>query len=74
MHDPGMGHWEVVKWILWYINGITDVGLVFKKNVTGKQECIGYVDSDYTETLTNVGQQRDMCLHSQAPVSWRSTL
>ena len=47
MHDPGRGHWEAVKWILWYIKGIIDIGLIFKKDVTGKQECIGYVDSHY---------------------------
>jgi len=21
MHDPGRGHWEAVKWVLWYIKG-----------------------------------------------------
>ena len=51
MYDPGMGHLEAVKWILRYIKNIIDVGLVFKKNFTGKQECIGYVDSDYARDL-----------------------
>ena len=36
IHDPGRGHWEVVKWILRYIKGIIDVGLVFEKDFTGK--------------------------------------
>jgi len=45
-HDLGRGHWEAMKWILGYIKGTTDVGLVFKKDITGKQEYIGYVDSD----------------------------
>jgi len=40
-----------VKWILRYIKGTIDIGLVFKKGVTGKQECFGYVDSDYTGDL-----------------------
>jgi len=47
MHDPRKSHWEVVKWVLWYIKGTIDVGLVFEKDFTGKKECIGYVDSDY---------------------------
>jgi len=28
-----------------------DVGLVFEKDTTGKQECIAYVDSDYVGDL-----------------------
>jgi len=46
MNDLGRGHWEAVKWILQYIKGNIDVNLVFKKDTMGKQECIGYVDSD----------------------------
>ena len=52
MHDPGRGHWEVVRWILWYIKGTVDVGLIFEKDVAGKQERTGYVDSDL-EILTS---------------------
>jgi len=48
MHDPDKGHWEATKWILQYIKGTTDVGLVFKKDVGGKHEYMGYVDFDYT--------------------------
>ena len=51
MHDPSRGHWEAVKWILRYIKGTIDIGLIFKKDVTGKQKCIGYVDSDYARDL-----------------------
>ena len=36
MHDPIRGHREAVKWILRYIKGITDIRLVFKKDVAGK--------------------------------------
>ena len=35
MYDPGRGHWEAVKWILWYIKSTID-GLVFEKDSTGK--------------------------------------
>ena len=64
MHDPGQGHWEAVKWILRYIKGIIDVGLVFEKDSTGKQDCIGYVDSIMLVTLTSAGLQWGMSLHS----------
>ena len=37
--------------ILRYIKGTIDIGLVFKKDVTGKKECIRYIDSDYAGDL-----------------------
>ena len=52
-----------MKWIIRYIKGTIDIGLLFKEDVTDKQECIGYVDSDYAGTSTNADPQRDMCLH-----------
>ena len=51
MHDPSRSHWEAVKWVLWYIKGSIDIGLVFEKDSTGKQECVGYADSDYAGDL-----------------------
>ena len=40
-----------MRYILWYIKGTVDVGIVFEKDVRGKQECTGYVDSDYVRDL-----------------------
>jgi len=54
MHDFSMGHWEAMKWILQYIKGTIDVGLVFEKDTNGKQDCTGYVDSDYARDLDNL--------------------
>jgi len=51
MHDPDRDHWEVVRWILRYIKGTVDVVLVFEKNIGDKQECRGYVNSDYIRDL-----------------------
>ena len=64
-----------MKWILWYIKGTIDVGLVFEKDSTGKQECIGYVDSDYAGDLDKRQSTTGYVFTlSQAPVSWRSIL
>ena len=30
-HDPGKGHLQVVKWVLWYLLKTVDVGLVFER-------------------------------------------
>ena len=51
MHDLDRGHWETVKWILQYIKGTIDIDLIFKKDIASKQECIGYVDSNYAGDL-----------------------
>ena len=59
MHDPEQGHWEAVKWILRYIKGTINVGMVFEKDSTGKQDCIGYVDSDYACLLYTSPSPRD---------------
>ena len=72
MHDLDMGHWEAVKWILRYIKGTIDVGLVFKKDSTGKQECIGYVDSDYAGDLDKCQSTMGYVFTlAQARVCWR---
>jgi len=75
MHDPEKGHLEAVKWVLRYIKGTIDVGLVFERDSTGKQECIGYVDSNYAGDLDKHRSTTGyMFTLSQAPVSWRSIL
>jgi len=75
MHDPGRGYWEAVKWVLRYIKGTISVGLVFKKDSTGKQKSIGYVDYDYARDLD---KRRSIMgyvfILSQLSVSWRSIL
>ena len=75
MHDPGRGHWEAVKWVPRYIKGTIDVGLVFEKDFMGKQECIGYVNSDYAGDLDKRQFTTGYVFTlSSAPVSWRSIL
>jgi len=63
MYNSGRGHWEAVKWILWYIKGIIDVVLVFEKDSIGKQEFIRYVDSDYAGDLDKSWSEHDMYLY-----------
>ena len=73
MDDPDKGHWKAVKWVLRYIKGTIDVDLIFKKDSTGKQECVRYVDSDYAGDLDkHRSTTRYVFILSQAPVSWHS--
>jgi len=51
MHNPGKGHWEAVKWILHYVKGTVNKGLVFDRNKAGTYDVTSFVDSDYAGDL-----------------------
>ncbi|CAM8906112.1 unnamed protein product [Rhodiola kirilowii] len=46
MSNPGNAHWTAMKYVLKYIAGTQNLGLVYKKYET-KIKLKGYVDSDY---------------------------
>ncbi|KAE8693200.1 Cellulose synthase-like protein D2 [Hibiscus syriacus] len=75
MHDPGEGHWQVVKWILRYLQQTVDVGLVFEQDEALGQCVVGYADFDYAGDLdkcrSTIGYLFTL---AKAPVSWKSTL
>jgi len=57
------------------MKGTVDVGLVFKKNTSGKQVCTGYVDSEFARDLDKRrSTARYVFTLSQVPMSWRFTL
>lgn len=50
--NPGKNHWEAVKWILKYLNGTENLGIMYEglnEDLTGK--VLGYVDSDFAGDL-----------------------
>ncbi|KAI3727128.1 hypothetical protein L1987_66937 [Smallanthus sonchifolius] len=49
--NPGKGHWNAVKWILRYLNGTRDYGLVYKHDSAEENRILGFVDSDYAKDL-----------------------
>ena len=51
MHSLGKEHWEAVKWILRYVKGSIDRGLVFDRNKVATLDVIGFVDVDYANDL-----------------------
>ena len=46
MSNPGRSHWEALKWLLRYIKGTVNEGLVYHSSKKGV-ELTGFVDSDY---------------------------
>ena len=73
MHNPGKNQWLAVKWILRYLYGTIDVGLLFKKDCG--QQCVGYCDSDFAGDLDKRRSTTGYVFTlSGGPVSWRSIL
>src|ERR1044072_2289768 len=50
MSKPGKQHWEAIKWILRYLRGTSDRGIMFSREQT-VPSVVGYVDSDYAGDL-----------------------
>ncbi|XP_016712772.1 uncharacterized protein [Gossypium hirsutum] len=48
MVNPDKKYWKVVRWILRYFRGTTDVYLQFRRN---RDEVIGYVNADFAGDL-----------------------
>ena len=73
MANPRKQHWNAIKWILWYLQGTKNKGLVYQRT-EGSIIC-GYVDSDYAGDLdkrrTTTGY---VFTFTGGLISWRSML
>ncbi|GJU15741.1 retrotransposon protein, putative, ty1-copia subclass [Tanacetum coccineum] len=47
--NPGKNHWEVVNWILKYLRGTANVGLMYGTNRGNHVDVTGFVDLDYAK-------------------------
>ncbi|GKA21706.1 retrovirus-related pol polyprotein from transposon TNT 1-94 [Tanacetum coccineum] len=47
--NPSKKHWEAVKWILKYLKGTADVGLVYGRDQGKHMDVDGFVDADYAK-------------------------
>ncbi|GKC77542.1 retrotransposon protein, putative, ty1-copia subclass, partial [Tanacetum coccineum] len=71
----GKNHWEAVKWILKYLQGTANVGLVYGTNCGNHVDVTGFVDSDYAKdpdkgrSITGYAFLVQRCV-----VSWKATL
>ncbi|KAL2227396.1 UNVERIFIED_CONTAM: Retrovirus-related Pol polyprotein from transposon TNT 1-94 [Sesamum indicum] len=46
MSNPGPPHWEALKWLLRYLRGSENIGIIFSKH-SNDTRLVGYVDSNY---------------------------
>ncbi|XP_059294597.1 secreted RxLR effector protein 161-like [Lycium ferocissimum] len=75
MYNSGKDHWNAVKWILCYVKGSFDIGLVFDKAKASSYDVIGFVDSDYGGDLDRTrsisGYNSSLC---SGAISWKAQL
>ncbi|CAM8957737.1 unnamed protein product [Rhodiola kirilowii] len=75
MANPGRSHWQVVKWLLRYIRGTLDKGLLFGGDQLTSEIVEGFVDSDYTGSVdTRKSQTRLVFMVFGTAVSWKANL
>ncbi|XP_075479264.1 secreted RxLR effector protein 161-like [Primulina tabacum] len=73
--NPGDEHWKSVKWILRYLKGTTDTGLIFKDSRENDNLIAGYVDSDYAGSIdTRKSLNGYIFTINGTSVSWKSNL
>lgn len=73
---PGRIHWQAIKWLLRYLKGSTNVGLVYKKVGNQGDIVVGYFDSDYAADLD---KKRSLIGYiftfgGNIVISWKSSL
>nr|GEV65296.1 retrovirus-related Pol polyprotein from transposon TNT 1-94 [Tanacetum cinerariifolium] len=73
--NPGKNHWEAVKWILKYLQGTANVGLVYGTNRGNHVNVTYFVDSDYAK---DPDKGRSITCYTflvqGCVVSWKATL
>ena len=73
MSNPGKEYWCAVKWILRYLKGTANVGLLFDKQ--SSLSVCGYVDADFAGDIDNRRSTMGYVFTLVGgPVSWKSTL
>ena len=76
MADPGLEHWHALKWILRYMRGTTDYGIVFEAARKDEEKAlVGFCDSDYAMSVDTRKSQSGyvFCLYGSM-VSWNYNL
>ena len=75
MKDFGREHWSALKWLLRYISGSKEIGILFRQQKESENPLLGYCDSDYATNLdTRKSQSGYIFKLNGSAISWKSTL
>ncbi|TXG53180.1 hypothetical protein EZV62_022349 [Acer yangbiense] len=74
MVNPGKEHWNAIKWILRYLKGTKELGIMFERQ-HGETNIVGFVDSNYAGDLDKRRSTMGYVFTcADGPISWRSML
>nr|GEW57573.1 retrovirus-related Pol polyprotein from transposon TNT 1-94 [Tanacetum cinerariifolium] len=73
--NPGKNHWDAVKWILKYLKGTADVGIVYGKDQGKHVDVDSFIDASYAKD-PDKGRSiiRYVFMVHGGVVSWKATL
>jgi len=75
MGKPGKLHWEALKWILRYLKGTIEIGLLYEKHEENVGNVTGFVDSDYAGCIdTRRSLTRYVFQFYGKTISWKCNL
>ncbi|KAH9658397.1 hypothetical protein KPL70_023479 [Citrus sinensis] len=75
MANSGYEHWRAVQWIMRYLKGTLEVGLVYDGENKKGHTLIGYVDADFAGDLDKRRSQTGyLFTMGGCTVSWKATL
>ncbi|KAL5553855.1 hypothetical protein UlMin_041256 [Ulmus minor] len=75
MANPGKAHWEVVKWLLRYLKGSLNCGLLYKRLDEPSYLVKGFVDADHAGDLDKRRSSRGYIFTvGGGCISWKSQL
>lgn len=75
MSNPGRTHWEAMEWVLKYIKGSVDTGMLYCQEEGETDMLVGYVDSDFAGNIYTRKSVIDYVFtFFETAVSWKSNL
>ncbi|KAH9779242.1 hypothetical protein KPL71_007654 [Citrus sinensis] len=75
MSNPGKLYWDAVKWVMRYLKGTLDHGLMYGKSKHEVCEVREYVDSDFARDLDRRKSIYGyLCMLDNYLISWKATL
>lgn len=74
MENPGKKHWNAIKWILKYLAGTRNSGIMFDRSTTSSA-VVGYVDANYAGDLDSRKSMTGYVFtFAGGAISWKSIL